>query len=165
MTLPTIPRTISSDQYKAGEQLTPLFQHLLDNGHTAEGITTAINDKKFRLDLRKDGSLFEVQVSPRSIYTAFEWVKKALAALPTEAPSFDDTAEVIDITTRKPITTTPATTTPMVTLAQRKLIARLIGQGRHLEGGYAAGPTTEEGIARMTRQGASAYIDSLTGRY
>lgn len=169
MSFPTIPTMISSDQYRAADQLKPLFQHLIDNGWTANQIDAAINDKKFWLRMKSaDASIVhEVNVSPRSIYVAFDWVKSILADMPqtTETPSFDDDAEVIDIATRKPATRTSTATAPLATSKQVALIMKLIGQGKHREGGYVSGPTTAEGARTMTRQGASQYIDSLLGNY
>lgn len=62
---------------------------------------------------------------------------------------------------------TPRTTDgePLATPKQVEFIMTLIHRGAHEEGGYMTGPTIRDGVAAMGRREASAYIDSLTGRY
>ena len=54
---------------------------------------------------------------------------------------------------------------PLATPRQVDFIMSLISQGRHHEGGFYNGPTTIEGIRKMSKSSASAYITSLTGNY
>lgn len=54
---------------------------------------------------------------------------------------------------------------PLATGPQVAYIMDLIHQGRHKEGGFYTGPTTREGVARLTKAEASTYITSLTGNY
>lgn len=54
---------------------------------------------------------------------------------------------------------------PLATEKQVAYILRLLAQGAADEGGFMSGPRDRAGIAAMTRRQASAYIDSLTGRY
>ena len=54
-----------------------------------------------------------------------------------------------------------------ITERQISFIMSLLGRRERSgeAGGFMAGPTTREGVARLTRNQASSYIDSLTGRY
>lgn len=54
---------------------------------------------------------------------------------------------------------------PLATPRQVDYIWSLICQGRHHEGGFYNGPTTLDGIRRMTKASASIYINSLTDNY
>lgn len=54
---------------------------------------------------------------------------------------------------------------PLATPRQVDYIWSLICQGRHEEGGFYNGPTTLDGIRRMTKASASIYINSLTDNY
>ena len=54
---------------------------------------------------------------------------------------------------------------PLATPRQIAFIQKLIGEGRHLEGGFYAGPTTMEGLVKLSKTDASVYIDSLLGKY
>lgn len=54
---------------------------------------------------------------------------------------------------------------PLATPRQIDYIMTLLSQGRHHEGGFYNGPTTIEGIRKMSKAAASAYITSLTGNY
>lgn len=54
---------------------------------------------------------------------------------------------------------------PLATPRQIAFIQKLIGEGRHLEGGFYAGPTTIEGLVKLSKTDASVYIDSLLGKY
>ena len=54
---------------------------------------------------------------------------------------------------------------PQATPRQIAFIQKLIGEGRHLEGGFYTGPTTVEGLAKLSKSDASTYIDSLLGKY
>lgn len=54
---------------------------------------------------------------------------------------------------------------PLATPRQIAFIQKLLGEGRHLEGGFYAGPTSMEGLVKMSKADASTYIDSLLGKY
>jgi len=56
---------------------------------------------------------------------------------------------------------------PRATEAQVAYIMRLLAQrGRDGDGdGFYSGPTTREGVVKLTRSQASTYIDSLKGAY
>lgn len=54
---------------------------------------------------------------------------------------------------------------PLATPRQVDYIWSLICQGRHEEGGFYNGPTTLDGIRKMTKASASIYINSLTDNY
>lgn len=54
---------------------------------------------------------------------------------------------------------------PLATPRQVDYIWSLVCQGRHEEGGFYSGPTTLDGIRRMTKASASIYINSLTDNY
>ena len=53
----------------------------------------------------------------------------------------------------------------LATERQVSYIMSLIRGGAANRGGYMSGPTTFDGVKQLTKTQASAYIDSLTGRY
>ncbi len=61
----------------------------------------------------------------------------------------------------------PAAAAPLATAKQIDYIMSLLaGRARTgEEGGFMTGPTTREGVAKMTRTAASNYISSLKGGY
>lgn len=61
----------------------------------------------------------------------------------------------------------PAPSVPMATLPQIDYITSLLEQRKRsgVGGGFMTGPTSRDGIARMTRQDASTYIMSLREDY
>lgn len=104
----------------------------------------------------------------RSFYAWVGTIEKARRAAATPAPAA--APAVTSAPAPAPAAAQAQPSAPAEMLATEKQTAfilkllasrRASGEG----GGYYSGPTTREGIAKMTRRAASAYITSLKGDY
>ena len=95
-----------------------------------------------RKDSDRIDALVAQYVADRDAKTAAETATETVAA---EAPEATATASQVDY-----IMT-------LLDRRQRDGLADVVG--------FTTGPTTRQGVARMTRRAASAYIDSLKGEY
>ena len=95
-----------------------------------------------RKDSDRIDALVARYVADRDAKTAAEAATETVA---TEAPEATATARQVDY-----IMT-------LLDRRQRDGLADVVG--------FTTGPTTRQGVARMTRRAASAYIDSLKGEY
>lgn len=95
-----------------------------------------------RKDSDRIDALVAQYVADRDAKTAAEAVTETVA---TEAPEATATASQVDY-----IMT-------LLDRRQRDGLADVVG--------FTTGPATRQGVARMTRRAASAYIDSLKGEY
>lgn len=137
----------------ASYDITDEYQTLLDHGLTDEQIERESGCPRLyvRRNLRT-GEYWGAETQNRASQDRWErYYPARIAELTAPKASEQDAGK--------------ATTGPLATAKQVQFIMKLIGQGRHREGGYYSGPTTREEVERMGRRDASAYIDSLLGNY
>ncbi|NDO78469.1 hypothetical protein GKZ75_09590 [Kocuria indica] len=114
------------------------------NDLLTDTITREMIETEFRGSVTEDGG--KLYALGRKDEAAIRAWAERIAPQPTETP-------------------VPAQPQALATEPQVRYIMSLLNRGAHEEGGFMNGPTTEDGVRKLSKAAASSYITSLKGEY